>query len=355
MTTETEGAFTELLGAVAETHARLAEQLRDDETTLLEAHKWLLSILQVAADVQLWADTGRPRFVEIVGPYKKWGGDNADAFYFYVPIDPTRTYRVTFEPGDAVYMSLTVYGGPNDGRYSERIVGAVNSRDGGRRPDGSIRIVLSPDEPDEPDAAFIRLEPDAVAAITRDYLEDPVHGRRATWHIEADDPPAVFAQDDADLARRLRAMTTWVRDQAGIVPLPLGTPNTIDPPYPVPTTTFGWAAGDAAYAMGAFELADEQALVIRGRSPECVFWNMCLWNRLLHTYNYDYERVTINGAQVEYEADGSWTIVVAAQRPRHPNWVSTAGHSSGRIWFRWFLPSETPEQPVVEVVPVASL
>jgi len=355
MTTETEGAFTELLGAVAETHARMVEQLHDDETTLLEAHKWLLTILQVAADVQLWADTGRPRFVEIVGPYKKWGGDNADAFYCYVPIDPTRTYRVTFEPGDAVYMSLTVYGGPNDGRYSERIVGAVNSRDAGRQPDGSIRIVLSPDEPDEPGAAFIRLEPDAVAAITRDYLEDPVHGRRATWHIEADDPPAVFAQDDADLARRLRAMTTWVRDQAGIVPLPLATPNTIDPPYPVPTTTFGWAAGDAAYAMGAFELADDQALVIRGRSPECVFWNMCLWNRLLHTYNYDYERVTINGAQVEYEADGSWTIVVAAQRPRHPNWVSTAGHSSGRIWFRWFLPTETPEQPEVEVVPVASL
>jgi hypothetical protein len=136
------------------------------------------------------------------------------------------------------------------------------------------------------------------------------------------------------------------------VPIPLGTPNAIDPPYPVPTTTFGWAAGDAAYAMGAFELADDEALVIRGRSPECVFWNICLWNRLLHTYNYDYERVTLNGAQVQYEADGSWIIVVAARRPAHPNWVSTAGHRTGRIWFRWFLPSHTPEQPQVEVLPV---
>ena len=355
MTTETEEAFAELLAVVAETQARLAEQLRDDETTLLEAHKWVLSILQVAADVQLWADTARPRFVEIVGRYKKWGGDNADAFYCYVPIDPARTYRVTIEPGDAVYMSLSVYGGPDDGRYSERIVGAVNSEDATRDADGSIRIVLSPDASDDPGAAFIKLEPDAVAAITRDYLEDPEHGQRAVWSIEADDPPGVFEQDDADLARRLRAMATWVREQASIVPLPPATPNTIDTPYPVPTTTFGWAAGDAAYAMGAFELADDQALVIRGRSPECVFWNMCLWNRLLHTYNYDYERVTINGAQVEYEPDGSWTIVVAAQRPAHPNWVSTAGHTSGRIWFRWFLPAETPERPQVEVVPVASV
>ena len=144
--------------------------------------------------------------------------------------------------------------------------------------------------------AWIRLEPDAVAAITRDYLEDPVSGRRASWRIEAEDPPETFRQDDADLARRIRAATTWVREQASIVPIPLGTPNAIDPPYPVPTTTFGWAAGDAAYAMGAYELADDEAMVIRGRSPECVFWNMCLWNPFLHTYNYDYERVTINGA-----------------------------------------------------------
>ena len=355
MTTETELAFSELLETVALTHARMVEQLADEPDTLLEAHKWVLTILQVAAEVHLWADTARPRFVEIVGPYKKWGGDNADTFYCYAPVDPSRTYRVTLHPGDAVYMSLTVYGGPNDGRYSERIVGSVNSHEASRGPDGAIHIVLSPTEPAEPDVAWIRLEPDAVAAITRDYLEDPVRGRRATWHIEADDPPDTYREGDADMARRLRAMTTWVREQAGIVPIPLGTPNAIDPPYPVPTTTFGWAAGDAAYAMGAFELEDDEALVIRGRSPACAFWNMCLWNRLLHTYNYDYEPVTINGSQVHYESDGSFIIVVSARRPAHPNWVSTAGHRSGRIWFRWFLPAETPEQPQVEVLPLETV
>ena len=92
----------------------------------------------------------------------------------------------------------------------------------------------------------------------------------------------------------------------------------------MPTTTFGWAAGDAAYAMGTYELADDQALVIRGRSPECAFWNLCLWNPFLHIYNADYDRVTINGGQVQYEDDGSWTIVVSARDPgpsqldRHP-------------------------------------
>jgi len=355
MTTETEAAFTQLLDTVRETHARMVEQLADDHDTLLEAHKWVLSILQVAAEVNLWADTARPRFVEIVGPYKKWGGDNSDAFYCYAPVDPERTYRVTLHPGDAVYMSLTVYGGPDDGRYSTRIVGSVNSHEATRDADGAIHIVLSAEKPSEPGVSWIRLEGDAVAAITRDYLEDPAHGRRATWHVEAQDPPDTFRQDDAELARRFGAMTTWVREQASIVPIPLGPPNAVDPPYPVPTTTFGWAAGDAAYAMGAFELEEDEALVLRGRSPACAFWNMCLWNPLLHTYNYDYEPVTINGAQAQYEEDGSWIIVVSARRPAHHNWVSTAGHRKGRIWFRWFLPDETPEQPQVEVLPVETV
>jgi len=37
--TETETAFAELLATVAATQARMVEQLADDETTLLEAHK----------------------------------------------------------------------------------------------------------------------------------------------------------------------------------------------------------------------------------------------------------------------------------------------------------------------------
>ena len=90
----------------------------------------------------------------------------------------------------------------------------------------------------------------------------------------------------------------------------------MDEPYGVPRQTFGWAAGDAAYAMGSYELGEDEALVIEGRSPACAFWNVCLWNQFLHTYDYAYERVTLNGAQVVYEDDGSWRLVVAPPRSR---------------------------------------
>ena len=176
MRTETETAFTELLEEVGATQARMVEHLADDEATLLEAHKWVLSILQVAAEVSLWADATRSRFVEIVGPYKKWGGDNADAYYCFAALDPSRTYRATVQSGDAVYLSLTVYGGPDDGHFSTHIVGTVNSQEAVRGADGALHIVLSKEEPAEPGVAWIRLEPDAVAAITRDYLEEPPAG-----------------------------------------------------------------------------------------------------------------------------------------------------------------------------------
>ena len=357
MTTETETAFAELLDVVAATHARMVEQLADDPATLLEAHKWILSILQVAAEVNLWSDTARPRFVEIVGPYKKWGGDNADAFYCYAPDRPHPHL-----PGDrrTGRRGLPLAHGLR--RPERRPVLRAHRRAPSTAatpagpPHGTFDLVLSPERPSEDGVAWIKLEPDAVAAITRDYLEDPTTGLRARWHIEADDPPDTYREDDAGLARRIRAMTTWVREQASIVPLPPATPNAIDPPYPVPTTTFGWAAGDAAYAMGAFALDDDQALVIRGRSPDCVFWNMCLWNPLLHTYNYDYERVTINGAQVRVRARRVLDDRGQRRAPEAPELGvhgralrAAASGSAGSSRPR------RPEHPEVEVVPVADV
>src|SRR5205807_4182596 len=118
------------------------------------------------------------------------------------------------------------------------------------------------------------------------------------WRTESFGHPMPCPDGDHDLSRRFRPTLTWVREQAQLVPLGFGEPNAVAEPYPVPTVTYGWAAGDAAYAMGSFDLGPDQALAIRGRSPECAFWNLCLWNQFLHTYNYDYERVTINGGQV---------------------------------------------------------
>src|ERR1700686_108111 len=141
----TAAVFHELIDELRALEGRLSlPDIALDETSVLEGYKWIFSILAVGLDAHVWADAARPRFVDIVGPSRKWGGDNADAFYQYAPIDPSRTYEVTGRKGDADYLSLTVYGGPSDGRYSERIVGTVNDRALEFSDDGSFSLVLSP-------------------------------------------------------------------------------------------------------------------------------------------------------------------------------------------------------------------
>lgn len=322
------------------------------QADLLDGYRLTFSLLRVAVDAYVWGDKDNPRFVDVIGPYLKWGGDNSDAFYQIAPIDPGRTYRVRGNRGDAVYLSITVYGGPDDGSYSNRIVGTLNDRDLEFDEDGNFEFTMSPTP--QP-GVWLELAPDAVTALTRDYLTAPRTGRRTEWTIESLDPPARRHDDAADLTRRMRAARTWIREQVSFLPSRIEPPNEIHEPFPVPQHAYGWSAADAAYAMGAYDLAPDQALVVEGNSPECAFWNLCLWNPFLHTYDYTYERVTLNGAQVTYERDGSWRIVIADRDPGHPNWVSTAGRSTGLIWLRWFLPESTPNRPRCRVVDLAEV
>jgi hypothetical protein len=350
---ETTAAFHELMDLLRGADANfLAGPRAVDDLSVLEGYRMLTEILHVALDCYLWADPDRPTLVPIVGPTKKFGGDNADAFYHFAPIDPRRTYRIRGKRRDAVYLSLTVYGGPTDGRWSNRLVCTLNDRSMKLEPGGSFEIAVSARE--HP-GNWMKLEDDAVALVTRDYLVDPVGGAQASFAIESLDPVPPPRLTDAELALRFRRAANFLRDLLNITPLPWepAKANTIDPPYPQPKVTYGWAAGDACYAMGGFELADDEVLILAGTSPPCAFWNMCLWNPYLQTYDYRYERVTINGGQVEYEADGSWRIAIAARDPGRRNWVSTAGHPRGRIWFRWFLAESLPERPSARVEKIA--
>jgi hypothetical protein len=346
-------AFRELMDVLRDADAIFLEGARAvaDDVTVAEGYRWLTEVLSVALDCYLWADPAHPSFVELVSPTRKFGGDNADAFYYFAPIDPGRTYRVRGRKGDAVYLSVCVYGGPTDGRWSNRIVSTINDRQMTIAADGSFEIVVGPQRHD---GNWLALEPDAVALVTRDYIVQPTTARKATWAIESvDAAPVPPPPNDADMATRFRCTANFIRDLLNICPLPpMGEPNAFMDPYRQQAVTYGWAAPDATYCMGRYDLQDDEALIIEGRSPGCAFWNLCLWNPFLQTYDYRYHRVAINGGQTQHEPDGSWRLVVAARDPGMPNWLSTAGHPRGVLWFRWFLAEETPARPQTRVVKI---
>jgi hypothetical protein len=356
---ESAAAFGELIEALKGAEAAFMEGPRavEDEQGVAEGYHNLLDIWRVAVDCYVKGDPDRPEMLPIAGPQAmvKWGGDNTDADYHFAAIDPSRTYRVRGEPRDSAYLSLTVYGGPDDGRWSNRVVSVLNTTGMERADDGSFEVVLSAEE--RP-GNWMQLDPDAVALVTRDYRVDPVHGRPCAWSIETEDAPNTPpVRDDADTARRIRCAANFLRDITNVFPLAFDPEkmNTIEEPFAQPLVSYGWVASDAAYAMGAYELADDEVLILEGRSPGCAFWNVCLWNVFLQTYDARYGPVTRNGGQVELEPDGSWRLLVSARDPGLPNWIWTAGHPKGRIWFRWFLAEETPKRPSARVVKLADL
>ena len=83
---------------------------------------------------------GRPDPVRRHRPVPEVGRRQLRRVLPIAPVDPARTYRVTGNRGDSVYLSMTVYGGPDDGRYSDRIVGTMNDRALAFDDDGQLRV-----------------------------------------------------------------------------------------------------------------------------------------------------------------------------------------------------------------------
>ena len=122
------------------------------------------------------------------------------------------------------------------------------------------------------------------------------------------------------------------------------------------------ASGDTAYgnthayyASAPYELASDEALVIKGRIPECRFANVVLWNKYMQSLDFTNRQISLNRNQIEYEENGSFRIVVAPSDPGVPNWLDTEGRSSGQIYWRYVHPVENPERVKSKVVKLSSL
>lgn len=368
-------AWRELLDTLRDLDQAFLEGPRavGDDRTVADGYRALATHLGVALDTYLFPEPTRPVFTEVNTPFRRdrrWGGDNTDAWYHLAPIDPRRSYRVTGTRNDSVYFSLTVYNEPAPGAWSDRIVGILRDDDLDLDADGRFSLVLGPTRPAGYDGPFLKLSPDAAVAFTRDYQVDPLAGRPVDWHIEPLDEPEPVRHGDAETAASLRAATAWLRTMFAIIPLAVGVrpesahtsgheisevANDVAAPYRVPDFTFGWSAADACYAFGSFDLAEDEALVITHRPPDCRFWNVVTWNQFMATHNATDGRTSVNHGSAVADDDGTVTVVVSREPLDHPNSITTLGYPRGNLAFRWFLADEVPAQPHVRLVKVGEV
>lgn len=334
----------------------------DDVATGMRA---VMHLLQGGLFTYFEEDSGHPTFRRIVSPFRKFTGDNADAIYFDAPVDPARRYRVRGSLAGAVYMSLTVEAGAEDGALGSATAGVLNDQHIDVGPDGRFEVTLGgPEQPRN----WLDLPTEATRITTRHYFENEVSAAAdqsivVPLSIEAiDPPPAPPPADDASVAAGLHRVINFVRTRTLEMPRPgereqppfvSTTPNTF--PQPIKPGNFGLAAADAAYSMAPYVIGPDQALVMRGRWPTCRCANVSLWNRHMQTYDYSTRSVSLNRRQTRLEADGGFEMVLSHTNPGVSNWLDTEGRSFGLVFWRFMLPEGSIETPTAEVVDLKDL
>jgi hypothetical protein len=372
MTSETKAAYAALVDAIVAAGEVVCGKDRGsaDEFEQAVGYHYATELIRVALDLYADTDEDEPRFVPfgshalgyhaggvIAGRIQ--GGINPDAVYDQAILSPERSYRISGRRGSDVYLSFSFSGGRN-GHRPDRTMATVNDTQLRFGADGSFELIVSPDEPADSNATWVRSEPDLCSVIVRQYFtRDPRLESLATLTIEAiDDRPPRFRTHDERTSARLRAAAAFI--DATMTSFPSSVtpkPNTVNPPMGYAGQSGALGTTDNVYASGAWSLDDDQALVVELRQPPCRYWSVQLWNRWGQSVTSDvmpeddaYQRMIVNHAHAVMEPDGSCRIVVAHRDPGHPNWLNPNGHRQGVVFFRWLMPEAEPAAPTARLI-----
>ena len=294
---------------------------------------------------QMWeyADPMHPQLWHLQSPIHKSFGDNPDCTYLVAAIDGNETYRVIGNRGSVSWVSFASAGA------------AVNEGDLHVEWDGTVEVWYSP-EPHE--GNWVKTAPGPCGVFIRQFFgnwdtEEPMRLR-----IErVGDSGAPSSPTPANVIAGLKNTMDWLIEDsnrwADWIDFYRDRPNQFVTGMP------GWTDG-GENELGRllhfcyFNIASDEALVIRVTPPSCRYWNFELGNYWMNSLDYRYHLTSINGKQAEYQDDGSVVIVVAHQDPGILNWLETGGHTVGFMPNRWVDTNESPT-PTAKLVKFADL
>jgi hypothetical protein len=330
-------------------------------------------LLETALFFWLEAKPERPVFKQYVTPTRKLLGCNPDSLYYFAPIRDDRRYRVTGNVGAATFTSFTIERGSAEGHAARGSIAALSDDEMEIAPDGSFEIIVSSEEPIGKN--WLRLEKGASQITTRHYHESRISvGANPNARIELrieplDRMPLEPHGGDSEIGAHFEWIANFVREHAAMMMTPTSPemakqlgwvstePNRLPKPGQWISASGEMAYGNthAYYASAPFELAPDEALLLRGRFPDCRFANVVLWNRYMQSFDYANRQISLNRSQIQYQEDGSFEIVVAHSDPGVPNWLDTEGRATGTMYWRYIFPTETPQRVNTKIVKHESL
>ncbi|MBS1240027.1 MAG: hypothetical protein H6R45_733 [Proteobacteria bacterium] len=335
--------------------ARLPEPMRNDPQIQQEVGRLALQALASSAIYAIGSDGDNPVFLPQIGQVLNVGQPNADTSYRTARITPGGTYRIRGQRGSLRMVNVGQLG-PGPGEQGAgaahpgptRVyhdINALHVDDQGR-----FDVILSPQRPAGYTGDWWELQPTTAKLLLRmvssawDKEEDPAIS------IERLDRPVGRSRTPAaELERRLRTlpvatafMATMFVDHVE----QLRREGYVNRLKMFDVSQIGGLAGQFYYE-GAYDLADDEALIIEARVPgRCVYRSMILTNELYETTDWTNNQSSLNDAQARPDGDGILRVVVSARDPGVPNWLDTAGYARGAVQGRW---THCDAQPIPSV------
>ncbi len=355
------------------------------DRNLAEGHRYLLGHLGRLIEAEMRQDPRYPEFHRSVDMLRKWTGENPDAMYLKAPVDATGSYRVSGRVADSrewrtserthpgpkaprmvTFQTITSIPGTT-GELAE--MGACNSQtldfvsafDLSLDANHRFEILIAPERPAGYSGNFLfsrkrvacptaktETIKDAAWLSVREIFSD--WEREETLELEivrldavGENRPPVTSEWIAEKLETIgRELPNQIRfwqllqelalevrrdvNGDGRRALPL---NDINQPAP-PFTAGGVAGARQLYAAGVFELAEDQALVVKVTAPVephyIGFQLNNLWFEGPDQQNYT---SSLSGHQLPVSSDGSRYYIIAHADPGVQGWVDTTGLEKG--------------------------
>ncbi|MDE0951161.1 MAG: hypothetical protein OSA45_07815 [Halioglobus sp.] len=375
-----------------------------NDRNLAEGYRYLMGFMHYGIERAFHEDPKHPYFRNALSIINRSTVDNADAIYFYAPIDGRASYRVRGRAGDfrhwrgepalesapkaPFYMIFEAIDGvmAGDSGSLKELTPGVKIQTGrldssGMEVDenGWFEILLAPERPENHEGNFIStlkvakkphpFDPDTPAeryasSISGRQLfydwdnEESIYLEIEQLGEEGTSPPAYDGQTAAvelrqcgDLVRN--QMHFWnafwtillgtYGERKGSIPGVAFKRNAFNTVNASSGATGGGQSTNLT-AGSVFELADDEALIIESSvkiPPQYI--GLQLGNLWGESLEYGDRVGSLNGFQMAADNDDVFRIVVSHRDPGVANWLDTSGHPEGFITARWTY-SEKPAE-----------
>jgi len=267
-------------------------------------------------------------------PGSRWGGDNPDNCYRIIPVDAGGTFELHGRR-DAHPASYVTYQIVADTSTSQAL-GALEGADVETGADGRFVITLD-GTPAGGRRNHLPLPPGSRYLFIRDSVGDwsaqtPNWLRVVRTDAGGGAAPAgtrLLAERAAEAAVGDVPRAYWVMRLFHNSPT-----NTFIPPRPASGS--GGMISNVQESTGCSTLvAPDEALIVTANDAGAAYRSLVYHDYWFRTVEPGQRQTCYNNAQMQPDASGEYTFVVAHRDPGVANWIDSAGQEKGVLLFRW--------------------